>query len=115
MRRYSYVILTSAHEGREDEFRLWYDGQHLGDVKRIPGVVAARRFDVVMQKANDLDAPKWHALAIYEIEAEDPQTVLSAISAASGTEAMPLSPALKRQGMVQLLGTLCETSEGSEP
>jgi hypothetical protein len=100
--------LTSAHEGREDELRLWYDERHLGDIKRIAGVVAARRFNVVMQKASDLDVPQWHSLAIYEIEAVDPQTVLSAISAASGTEAMPLSPALKRQGLLQLIGEPCD-------
>jgi hypothetical protein len=104
MGRYSYVVLASAHDGREAEFRQWYDERHLDDVRRIPGVIAVQRFNVVHQDANGVDVPQWHSLAIYEIEAEDPKTVLRAISAVSGTEAMPLTPALKRQGMIQVVG-----------
>lgn len=103
MGRFSYVVLTSAHEGREEEFLRWYDERHLDDVKKIPGVVDARRFDVVHQDVNTIQAPKWHSLAIYEIEAEDPQSVLKAISAVSGSEVMPLTPALDKFGLIQIV------------
>ena len=104
MGRYSYVVLTRAKPGREAEFRRWYDERHLSDVARIPGVVAARRFDVVHQKVVKLDAPQWHSMAIYEIEAEDPRSVLSAIYAASGSEMMPLTEAYNRDGLVEVIG-----------
>jgi hypothetical protein len=104
MARYQYVILGQAVQGREDEFDAWYDNQHLGDVARIRGVVSARRFNVEWQKTTELEAPHWRSLAIYEIEADDPRAVVAAISAASGTEAMPISDAMTKSGLVQVLG-----------
>jgi hypothetical protein len=101
--RYSYVVLTRAAAGREAEFARWYDEQHLGDVQRVAGVVSARRFDLVKQITTNLDAPQWHSLAIYEIESEDPQSVLRAISSLADTAAMPLSTALVKDGMIQIL------------
>jgi hypothetical protein len=101
---YSYVVLARAQQGREAEFDRWYDERHLDDVTRIPGVVAARRFKVIHQQVTNLNAPQWHSLAIYEIEADDPQSVLSAISAASGTEIMPITDALNRDGLLQVIG-----------
>ncbi len=108
MGRYSYVVLTSAKQGREAEFARWYDERHLDDVARIPGIVATRRFKVVHQQVDNLDAPQWHSLAIYEIDADDPQAVLRSISAVSGTEVMPLSEALSRDGLIQIIGEPAE-------
>jgi hypothetical protein len=104
MGRYSYIVLTQAHPGREAEFERWYDERHLDDVARIPGVVATRRFKVVHQKVTNLAAPQWRSLAIYDIEADDPHAVLQAIYAVSGTEAMPLTQAFNRDGLVEVIG-----------
>jgi hypothetical protein len=101
--RFSYVVLTCAAKGREEEFSRWYDEQHLNDVRRVAGVISARRFQLLDQRTTDLAAPSWQSLAIYEIESGDPQSVLRAISSVAGTEAMPLSEALDKTGMVQLL------------
>jgi hypothetical protein len=101
--RYIYIALTRAAEGREAEFDRWYDERHLADVAKVPGVVGARRFNMLWQKSEELDAPEWRSLAIYEIEADDPQSVLKDIVARSGTELMPLTDALNRAGMTQLL------------
>jgi hypothetical protein len=107
--RFSYVVLTCAARGREAEFARWYDEQHLDDVQRVKGVVSARRFQLLDQKTTNLDAPAWQSLAIYEIESADPQSVLSAITSASGTKAMPLSEALDKNGLVQLLVEAAKT------
>jgi hypothetical protein len=104
MGRYTYVVLTRSQPGREAEFLRWYDEQHLGDVARIPGIVAARRFNVVHQKIVNLDAPQWQSLAIYDIEHDDPKSVLSAIYAASGTDAMPSTDAYNRDGLIEIIG-----------
>jgi epsilon-lactone hydrolase len=101
--RYSYVVLTRAVPGREAEFDRWYDERHLADVLRIPGIISARRFNLVYQKTTNLEAPPWRSLAIYEIEADDPQAVMNAISSVSGTEVMPLTEALNKDGMIQLI------------
>ncbi len=103
MGRYQLVVLTRAREGQRDEFERWYDEQHLADVAKVPGVVSARRFRVLTQESEELDAPAWCSLAIYELATEDPQRVRAAIRRLAGTAAMPLSEALNRNGMVQLL------------
>jgi hypothetical protein len=104
MARYSYVVLTRAKPGTEPEFDRWYDEQHLDDVLRVPGVVSVQRFNLVLQKSGTLDVPRWRSLAIYEIDADDPQVVLKAISTAADTELMPLSDALNRDGTLQVVG-----------
>jgi hypothetical protein len=114
MALFSYVVLTRAKPGREAEFDTWYDERHLEDVARIPGVVAAKRFHIVEQKNSELDVPEWRSLAIYEIDADDPQVVLRAISAASDTEIMPLSDALERRGILQVVGESISTRSTSD-
>lgn len=103
MERYYYVVLTRAVAGREAEFDTWYDEQHLGDVAKIAGVVSARRFPLLWQKVVELDAPEWRSLTVYEIEADDPKAVIALILKAAGTDAMPLSDAMARSGMIQAL------------
>lgn len=103
MARYEYVILSQATEGQQEEFEHWYDEVHLVDVLKIPGVVSARRCRIDQLQTTNLDTPAWTSLAIYEMETDEPLQVKAAISAVAGTDAMPLSNALKRDGMVQIV------------
>lgn len=104
MARFTYLAFICAVPGREAEFDRWYDEQHLVDVARMPGVVSARRFNIEMLKSKDWDPPAWRSLAIYELETDDPEDTLTAIRAASGTDLMPLSEAMTKAGMLQVLG-----------
>ena len=104
MPRYQYVVLARAVEGREAEFDAWYDGQHLADVKKVAGVVRARRFNVVFQKVYALALPGYHSMAIYEIETDDPEAFLAGIAKLSGTAAMPQSDAMTKDGLIQIVG-----------
>lgn len=106
MPRFQYVILSRSKPGREDEFEGWYRDQHLPDVCRRPGVVDAKLFRVDFQKVYDLEAPDWTLMTIYELEGDDPQTIIASIVAVAGTDAMPLSDALDKSGMVQAVGHL---------
>ena len=103
MARYQYVVLVQAVAGREADFDEWYDTQHLADVKRVPGVVSAKRFNIEFQKVYDLDAPQWRAMVIYEIETDDPKRFLDTISSLSGTAVMPSSDAMTKHGLVQVV------------
>lgn len=103
MERYYYLVLARAVPGREAEFDKWYDEQHLGDVARIQGVASARRYPIHWQKTTELDAPQWRSLTVYEIEAEDPKEVIAAILKVAGTDVMPLSDAMTKNGMIQVL------------
>jgi hypothetical protein len=106
MARYEYLILSCAQPGREAEFEKWYDEQHIVDVLAVPGVVSARRFHVESQEAVDVEVPAYASMALYEIEADDPQTVLTEILARARTPAMPVTDAMSRPGLVKVLATL---------
>jgi hypothetical protein len=90
MASYAYTVFSDAVPGREQEFNRWYDEQHLADVLKVPGFVAAQRFRLAQ---DDAAAPARY-LAIYEIETDDPQRTLAELHVRAGTPAMPISPAL---------------------
>ena len=88
MGRYVYVVMTNPVEGRDAEYNAWYDEIHLKDVCAFPGFVGARRFRIVEGEA------KTRYLAIYELETDDPQRDLAALTAAAGSERMRMTDAL---------------------
>jgi hypothetical protein len=90
MAQYCFVVITDALPGREEEFNAWYDQQHLADVLRVPGFVAAQRFKLA-QPENSLPG---RYLALYEIETEDPEAALAELTKRSGTEQMIMTEAM---------------------
>lgn len=102
MPRFQYVVMTQCEPGREAEFEDWYENRHIPDVAAVPGVVSARRFHIDRVVSAPSQAA-WVNLALYEIESEDPDAVLAEIKRRAGTEAMPMSDALVRDNMVQVL------------
>lgn len=98
------VVLTKSVPGREAEFEAWYDTQHLPDLLRVPGVVSARRFRV-RKVTSPTEAPSWMSLALYEIEADDPEFVLSEIRSRARTSDMPLTEALDQSATWQVLAS----------
>ena len=103
MARYTYTIVSQAKPGRVDEFRQWYRDQHLADVCRCPGVVSARLLVPDVQRVYDLDAPDYSLVAIYELETDDPAATIDGIRARGGTVEMPMTDALDKAGMLQLV------------
>lgn len=102
MPKYNLIALTNAKPGREAEFDDWYTNVHLADVLRLPGVAAAQRFR--MSDTQYRPGPFEYAyMAVYEIEIDDIRTTLGALKAVSGTDGMPLSPALEDQRMVWIM------------
>ena len=104
MARFKYVVLSCAQPGRDDEFVAWYKAQHLADVARMPGVVSVQLVRLDFQRVYDLDAPQWTLLTQYELEGDNPESVIDSIKAVSGTDAMPMSDALSKAGMIQAAG-----------
>ena len=105
MARYTYVILSQAKPGRAEEYRRWYREQHLVDVARQPGVINARLFEPDVQKVYDLDAPTWSLMTMYELETDDPAGTMEAIRSLAGSDDMPMTDALDKSGMVQVVAT----------
>jgi hypothetical protein len=79
MARYNSLVISNARAGRENEFDRWYTEQHLHDVSRVPGFIAAQRFEVA-QDTHDLAGPY---VAIYEMDTDDPDATLATRSPAT--------------------------------
>jgi hypothetical protein len=87
---YQLVVLTNPVAGREDEYNVWYNEQHLHDVLAVPGFVGAQRFAAVDQEAK----LSHKYLAIYEMETDDLKKTMKQLNAAAGTFAMLISDAM---------------------
>jgi hypothetical protein len=89
MALYRFLVISNPVPGREAEYNEWYDRQHMRDVLRVPGFVAAQRFEA----AGDTSLPGRY-VAIYELQCDDPNRTLAELHGRAGTAAMPLSDAL---------------------
>lgn len=105
MARYKWLVFTNSAPGREEAFNRWYDEVHIGDLLRVPGIVGARRAELTDEQLSmETGDPKLcgpeqigarhRYLAVYDIEADDPMTVLEEIKGRANTPAMPISPDL---------------------
>jgi hypothetical protein len=92
MPSFKYVVFSNPVPGKEDAYNDWYSNQHLDDVLKVDGFVAAQRFKRVEVAGNTAGASPY--MAIYEIEADDPQAVLDRLVAAVGEGTMIISDAL---------------------
>ena len=86
---------------RDGEYNEWYDTIHLPDLLKIQGVRAASRYRAATPQfgGGALDGPDY--LAIYEIEADDPQDFYDALGkgVADGTIRMTDAIAADPSGM----------------
>ncbi len=84
-----YVESRPSSPDRDQEYNTWYDEVHLGELVALDGIVSARRLRPV-----DGDGPY---VALYEIEADDLQSVLQNMRANAGklhmSDALQLDPA----------------------
>ena len=90
MGKYKLVVLSDATAGQEAAFNDWYSNEHLQDIVAMPGFPAARRFRL---RSLTMGAFPNKYLAIYDIDAEDPERAVDEMMALRDTPAMPLSPA----------------------
>jgi hypothetical protein len=84
------LVLSDAVDGREDEFNDWYTNRHLADIVALPGFRSAKRYRL---RTLNMGAISNKYLAIYEIDADDPERAVAEMFALRDTAAMPLSPA----------------------
>lgn len=91
MTRYLLVVPSKARAGEEEAYNEWYDKVHLADVVAVPGIVAGRRYDL---HPDTPDTPDGNHLAIYEIEADDPASVIAELRRRGDSGEMAISSAL---------------------
>ncbi len=104
MARFNYSVLSRSRPGQEEEYVRWYTEQHLPDVVRMPGVVSARLMRMDFQRVYDIEAPQWTLMTWYELEGDDPEQIIDALKAASGSAQMPGTDTLDKSGMIQAAG-----------
>jgi hypothetical protein len=93
VKKYSFVVLTNPAPGKEAEYNDWYTNQHLRDLVRIPGIVAAQRYKLADKQRREPPYPHKY-MAIYEVETDDLGAVIKEIGKRSGTSEMPTSTAI---------------------
>ena len=76
MPRYKLVVMSSATEGREDEYNTWYNNQHLGDVVNVPGFSSAYRMKLNKPVQGEF---RHKYCAIYDLDATDPNAAVQAL------------------------------------
>lgn len=91
MKKYTYLVLASPKEGREEEWLNWHHDQHWGDMIAVPGVKRVKRFKAADVSAN-ADA-KWKYMVLWEIETDDIEGVFKEMGERFGTERMPATDA----------------------
>ena len=103
MPRYQYIVLTKSIPGQIDQFDDWYDGQHLPDAVRFPGIKAAKRYKLLHGLNSSMERIErdFDSIAIYEMETDDPDQLARDLIAQAGTPAMLLSDAYDRSATVE--------------
>jgi hypothetical protein len=90
-KRHILIVTSAAQPGRDAEFNQWYDQHHLADVRAIPGVVSARRFEAAAISPMPTPAPY---MTIFEIDADDPLSVLAEMNKRSQSGEWSMTTAL---------------------
>ncbi|CAN7576853.1 hypothetical protein LJR225_004296 [Phenylobacterium sp. LjRoot225] len=102
MAKYLFLVFTTPRPGQDAAYNSWYDDQHLDDVLRAKGFVAAQRFSVAPQFGAPDILPY---LAIYEIETDDPQAALDELARLADSSVIPISDSLDAMASVTYLAT----------
>ena len=101
MQEYVFVVvMTNAAEGREQEFNDWYSNVHVHDVVKVPGIVAARRYELNEVQRRALPPDQARYMALYDFQTDDLQRTLGILASRAGTTEMPTSSALVRHSSV---------------
>jgi hypothetical protein len=94
------LVFTNSVEGRDEDFNKWYDTRHIGDILKVPGIVAAQRYELApmtLPEGDDAPAelppPAHRYLTIYTISG-DPDAVMKEFLQRAGTDQLELSEAL---------------------
>ena len=91
MDKYVMIVQSRAVPGREEEYARWYDTVHIQDICAVPGVKSGQRYEATPFTVGAPGAP---VLTIYELECDDPTSVLKEIGRRSADGTMRRSDAL---------------------
>jgi hypothetical protein len=88
------VQSQASDESREDEYHKWYEHTHIPQLCEIPGIVSARRFTLAGGGFGPADPSVPAHLAIYELDADDLDGVMSEVITRTGDGRIEMSDAI---------------------
>ncbi len=94
------IVHSSPVAGREAEYNAWYNEQHIPDVLRVPGFVAAQRFKL----PEEADKPPRY-VALYEMQTDDPDALTAELGRLAGTPEMVMSDAMDMGNLTMTVAT----------
>lgn len=97
MKTYKMVVLINAQDGREDEMNEWFTGTHMPDALKIPGYRSGQRFRLT-EPQREGASRQWKYLAIYDIETDDLDGVITELKTRQGTPLMVGTDTLEAGG-----------------
>jgi hypothetical protein len=77
--KYYFMVFSNPVSGKEDTYLKWYEGQHIHDLLRIPGFVAAQFFKVADNQFAGTQPQRY--LMIWEIETDNLAAVFDDVNA----------------------------------
>jgi hypothetical protein len=77
--RYHFMVFSNPIDSKEDVYLKWYEGQHIHDLLRIPGFVAAQFFKLSDVQYGPTQPQRY--LMIWEIETDDLPAVFADVKA----------------------------------
>lgn len=88
------VFSNAVSDDREADYNEWYDGTHVPDILKVPGINTATRFKIVDSPAPGAELPGRY-LAIYEVEAGDLNEITENLGKAFVNGELPMSDVIE--------------------
>lgn len=99
MESYCFIIITVGPDEEDDDYREWYEFQHVPDVLDVPGFISAQRFRLEEEPEN-----MRRYLTLFEIETNDIDRVMATLRQRAGTSLMPLMKGAGQQTVNRMVG-----------
>jgi hypothetical protein len=77
--KYYFLVFSNPVSGKEDTYLKWYEGQHIHDLLRIPGFVAAQFFKLSDTQFDGTQPQRY--MMIWEIETDNLPAVFADVNA----------------------------------
>ena len=100
------VWSNPSDPAREDEFNEWYDGVHVPDVLKIPGILSCTRYKLSDTQFGPVETPGTY-VAYYEVDPEKLAGIPAAFGEAFVAGELPMSDVMA-PGPIVLLEAVSE-------
>ena len=88
------VFADPSDPAREAEFNEWYDGTHVKDVLKVPGIQTCTRYKLSTTETGAPPMPGSY-MAVYELDAENLDDIPAGLGKAFVAGELPMSDVIK--------------------